>query len=236
MTITKPCRECGTEFAYEDPEASESDSMFMKAIRSFQRTLCDPCADKELAEKERAHEAYLNQQQIERWNAICPPMYRGTDVSHPGLLADFRDAALGWKLQSRGLGFMGNSGGGKTRLMFMALRKAFNLGAACQFLTHNQFSKLVIDAFSGEMKGEQRKRLDFLGKVQVLFIDDLGKAPSTERTDAELEELIEIRGSNLLPTLWTANGHGEWLIKRFGPDRGDALVRRLAEFSTVVKA
>jgi DNA replication protein DnaC len=116
------------------------------------------------------------------------------------------------------------------------MRKGFNQGLSCQFMSHNQFSKLVMDAFSGEIKAEPRKRLDFLGKIHLLLIDDLGKAPSTERADAELEELIEVRGANMLPTFWTANGSGEWLIKRFGPDRGDALVRRLAEFSIVVKA
>lgn len=236
MIITNLCRLCGTEFSYDDPTATDADSPFLKITRSFQRTLCDPCADKEAVEKEQEHTAFLNRQHDERWNAICPPIYRNTHLSHQDLLPAFRDASSGWKPSEKGLGFMGDSGGGKTRLAFFAMKKAFNRGLACQFLTHNQFSKLVIDAFSGDMRIEQRKKLDFLPKVQVLFIDDLGKAPSTERCDAELEELIETRGANLLPTFWTANGHGAWLIKRFGPDRGDALVRRLAEFSTVVKS
>lgn len=227
------CRLCATEF-HDETDYSLLEGM---GFKPFKRTLCDPCSEKEHKDKERAHTAFLNQQHEERWNAICPKLYRGTNPELPGLSAACVDAVRRWDYRSGvGMGFTGESGTGKTRLMFLALRKGFDQGLACRFMTHNQFSKLVIDAFSGEMKAEQRKQLDFLGKVQLLFLDDLGKAPSTERTDAELEELIEIRGANMIPTLWTANGHGEWLIKRFGPDRGDALVRRLAEFSTVVKA
>jgi hypothetical protein len=64
-------------------------------------------------------------------------------------------------------------------------------------------------------------------------MDDLGKPPATDRADAELEELVEVRTSQLLPILWSANGSSAWLIKRMGPDRGEPLVRRLSEFSEI---
>ena len=71
--------------------------------------------------------------------------------------------------------------------------------------------------------------------MEVLLFDDLGKAPSTEGVDAELFELVEVRTSNALPILWSANGGGRWLIDRLGADRGPALIRRLAEFTEVLK-
>lgn len=75
-----------------------------------------------------------------------------------------------------------------------------------------------------------------MARVDMLLFDDLGKAPSTENVDAELLELIERRTSNGKALLWSANGSGTWLESRFGPDRGEPLVRRLAEFTKVVRA
>lgn len=241
-TKTKNCARCNASFQYEtvdlfDDNGFQNSFAAMKALL-MERTLCDSCAEaeeREIAQKQkeadqRAHEY--------RWEKLCPPLYRATDLTHPGLHHGFRDAALGWNpSEGTGLGFLGDSGAGKTRLMLLAMRKGFDFGLSCQFLSHNQFSKIVIDAFSSsrEDKSDARKQLDFLARCQLLFIDDLGKAPSTERADAELEELIEVRGSNLRPLLWTANGTGEWLMKRFGPDRGEPLVRRLADFTKVIK-
>lgn len=231
MILQKVCQRCQETFTVEKQNEFDYGAMMKR--------YCDPCVPfvdaeiKEREEKERI--AQLEQ----RWNAICPPIYRDTEITHPGLNPDFREAASKWEpFESKGLGFMGASGAGKTRLLFFALRRAFDADLGTRFITHNGFSKLVIEAFSSGnsvSKEEAQRSLSGLGKTRVLLLDDLGKAPSTERCDAELEELIEIRGSNLLPTLWSCNGYGEWLVKRFGADRGEPLVRRLAEFSTVVK-
>jgi DNA replication protein DnaC len=97
----------------------------------------------------------------------------------------------------------------------------------------------VLDRFSPRPEGVNetaRARLDKLKRVRVLMLDDLGKAASSERADEQLENLIEKRGGECLPILWSANGSSAWLASRFGPDRGMPLVKRLAEFSTVVKA
>lgn len=119
---------------------------------------------------------------------------------------------------------------GKTRLLFLALKRAHDAGKWVRVVSHNKFSKVVMDAFMGENRTEGVKTLEALRKTGYLMIDDLGKAPSTERADAEMEELVEYRVSHGLPILWSANAGGGWLEARFGPDRGPALVRRLAQF------
>jgi DNA replication protein DnaC len=106
----------------------------------------------------------------------------------------------------------------------------------CEAISHNRFSKTVQDAFSGERmdKGDARQILENLRRADVILFDDLGKPPSTERADSELEELLEHRTSHRKPTLWSANGGGRWIIQRLGPDRGAPLVRRLAEQGDVI--
>lgn len=232
MTLHKTCARCQIGFTVE----KENDFDYGAMMKRY----CDPCiplVDAEIAEREEKDRLAKLEQ---KWASICPPIYRNTDITHQDLNPSFREAASKWEpFSERGLGFMGASGAGKTRLLFFALRKAFDADIGVRYISHNAFSKLVIEAFSSGSsvsKEEALRSLSALGKTRVLLLDDLGKAPSTERCDAELEELIEIRGSNLLPTLWSCNGYGEWLVKRFGADRGEPLVRRLAEFSTVVKA
>lgn len=229
--LTKTCLRCHGEFTVEKQNDFDYGAMM--------RRYCDPCGPI-VDEENRVLLLEREQKQKEaKWNEVCPPIYRNTDLTHEGLSPTLREASMGWDpFGLIGLGFMGHSGAGKTRLLFHCLRKAFDADLGVRYITHNAFSKLVIDAFSSgshQSKEESVRSLSYLGKVRVLLFDDLGKAPSTERCDAELEELIEVRGSHLLPTLWSANGCGEWLVKRFGADRGEPLVRRLAEFSTVVK-
>lgn len=215
------------------------------------KPLCAKCeqiqTEEEREKRGRERREELEQLQRDNWAAVCPPNYRDTDLSHNGLLPAFREAALAWTYSPTGLGFMGTTGAGKTRTLFMALRRTlFEENRSVAAISHNAFSKLVIQSFTTKVDDSPRydaigrrlrispPTLESLAKVDVLLLDDLGKAPSTERVDAELEELVERRTSHKLPILWSANGRGAWLENRFGPDRGGPLVRRLCEFSKLV--
>lgn len=165
------------------------------------------------------------------WERACPQIYRDTDPERlPAeamrLMSDWQPAG------GRGIGLTGKTGVGKTRCLFLALHRAHAAGMSVEAVSHNRFSRLAQDAFMGEKMDDARTKLRDFHRCAVLLLDDLGKAPRTERADAEIEELIEHRTSAGLPILWTANAGGTWLIERFGKDRGPALVRRLAEFCT----
>lgn len=201
----------------------------------FRATICEPCQ----AERQAEHAAKRDSEKASArelvWHSVCPATYRDTNPTDPRLNRALVAKALAWCPSSRGIGFIGPSDRGKTRSLFLALRKAHDAGRHAMAISHNRFSKVVIDAFSGgdDDRARGKKTLLDLSRCDALLIDDLGKAPSTERCDAELEELVEVRTSEGLPILWSANGSGEWLINRFGADRGKPLVRRLAEFCDV---
>jgi hypothetical protein len=203
----------------------------------FGSTRCDGCIQRfnEKTVAMKAAEAAAAKDAA--WSRVCPALYRDTDDAHPGLNPLALDAVRRYEPRAaRGLGLIGATGEGKTRCAFLALRRAHLAGLRVNSVSHNRFSRLAIDAFSGttEERGHARAALDALKLADVLLLDDLGKAPSTERADAELEELIEARTSNNKPLLWTANGSGEWLIARLGADRGEPAIRRLAEFCEIV--
>lgn len=242
--ITKTCETCHQPFEIDDSQANE----ITRPLFTMKR-LCDPCIRSQQDEEKAREKRMEERRRLERWYDYCPPLYRVTDLEHKGLNHNFVTAAKTWleeqwelwRITGTGAGFglMGNSGGGKTRLLFHCLHKCFEDGASIEATNHHAFSKLVMDAFSSpneERREKANRDLERLATVDVLLLDDLGKAPSTERCDAELENLIETRGAHLRPILWSANGHGQWLIDRFGPDRGAPIVRRLADFSDVYKA
>jgi hypothetical protein len=230
---TVTCANCQAQFSYEPVMF---DLGGMREI--FPRTLCEPCSAAQEAANKIEQERRDKERAEDEWNEVCPPEYRRTNLDDPRLNRSLVKAAIAWRPGSRGLGLIGETGRGKTRCLFVALRTAFDAGGFVEFVSHNSFSRLAATAFGGDgmEKQEAAKRIKKLARVGVLMLDDLGKAPSTERADAELEELIEERTSHGLPILWSANGSGEWLMKRFGPDRGPALVRRLADFCEIVRA
>lgn len=225
--ITEPCGECGTPFER---------TVFNLFGRRLGSRLCPPCQEMANREAKAKQESFERGIREEKWNRACPLIYRDTNLNDARLRLPIVESVMGWEPRAgKGLGVIGTTGLGKTRCLFMALRKAFDLEMSVAAISHTKFSRIAMDAFSGdkEDKGTAREVLRELHRAEVLLLDDLGKPPSTERADSELEELIEERTSQGCAILWSANASGEWLVKRFGIDRGEPLVRRLAEFSDV---
>ena len=224
---SKPCIECTEVFTYE--------VIIILGNEFDYRVRCDKCSA--LAVERREVEKIKQQASEKRaaWEKICPPIYRDTDpdrIDQRCLMA-----ASQWDITgSRGLGMLGSTGIGKTRAAFIALRRAFDADKSCRAISHNAFTRTVQTAFSGDgsEREDAKALLDALQRCKVLLIDDVGKPPPTERADAELEELVEVRTCNMKPILWSANGSAGWLIKRMGHDRGEPLVRRLSEFCEII--
>lgn len=225
---TKSCRKCSAPFEVE----FEAGNQFSETAARWSRfcTVCIPIVEAE-SEVERAKEEEADMHA--RWAKICPAEYRDTDLAHPDLAPEFVAAAVAWRPARRGLGFISDSGRGKTRLLYVALKSAFMAGQWTHATSHLTFRKVAIEASSGEGENRYaaRAKLDMMARVDTLLFDDIGKPASTECVDSEFEDLIERRTSQRKPILWSSNGAGEWLIRRFGEDRGKPIVRRLAEFS-----
>ena len=224
---TKPCETCGKDFTCNP---------YLMGIK-FRRPNCGPCGDTLFAEHQAKEEALANAAKDERhearWLELCPKLFRDTDANriNPALIS----AIAEWTHDRTGLAFIGTSGTGKTRAAFLALRKAFDAGLHCEATTHSALAQTARDAAFGERVEAARDRMEELQDCDVLFVDDLGKPPSTERADADFEALIDHRYSHTLPTIWTSNSGGAWLAMRFGDDRGKPIVRRLTEGALIVK-
>lgn len=228
-TETIDCSDCGKPFVR---------TVLLLAGQKFGSGRCIPCIETFTAETQSRRTNELRNDRETAWQKVCPASYRDTNPDDPRLSDSAKSITGRWDATRgvRGIGLIGSTGLGKTRCLFLALRRAHDAGRKVTAITHTRFSRIAMDAYSGnaEEKGHARDVLRALARADVLLFDDLGKAPSTERADSEMEGLVEDRTSHGKPILWSANGSGEWLIRRFGDDRGGPTVRRLAEFCDVV--
>ncbi len=228
-TETKPkaytrCERCKAEFEYQPITVWNREY--------FKPKNCADCSPVVMAEQVIS-ESEKEAAQIESdWMNLCPPLYRDSDAAKLPLAASIIPEVLAWTRQPQGIGLAGNSGAGKTRLMFMLLRKLHFSGVRCKAITAKRFEKWCHRMFDKD--DDARINIQAAHTIPVLFIDDIGKEKYTERVESEFYDLVEHRTSHLLPILWTANATGEQLAQMMGNDRGVPIVRRLREFSTVI--
>lgn len=228
---TKVCRDCAKEFDYQP--------IFFSGREVFVPVLCRECADAltKLATGEKAADAMSEREKS--WARICPDNYADT---HPSRLPaqKARTAARAWIASGcqKWLGLVGESGLGKTRIAFLALRWMHDRGRDCYAIRSTTFSAAVEGQFSEDegVRGRSKFMLKRSQSASVLLLDDLGKERYTDRVEAAFYDLIEGRMSERKMTIWTANAAGAELVGMLSADRGEAIVRRLREASEIIVA
>jgi len=174
-------------------------------------------------------------QRIKWFHDACLPLYRESDTSR--FSKKLLTAINEYTVTPQGLGFVGKPGECKTRAMFILLRRLImDDGVYCKAVSTPKFATLCANQFSDnfQAKEDAEKKMKSFQSCDVLFIDDLGKNKMTERAEVELYDLLETRTGKMIPTLWTANAASGELLAMFSKDRGEAILRRLAEFSKVI--
>jgi len=221
------CHACGIEFIGTPVLWDNGRDLLPKRA-------CQDCVDARndlRAQEQRDHD---HQEREREWPGICPPLYRDTDLSR--LPKSLSDALERWDGRY-GLGFVGDAGKGKTRAAFEALRRQHYRGKSCAAVTGPQLRRLLTDIYATEQAERSAARIRFrsLRTVRVLLLDDLGKQKFTESAQEDLFDLLETRVSHCLPIIWTTNNESKELVAKLASDQGGAILRRLVEFSKIVK-
>ena len=191
-------------------------------------TFCGSCVEAERA-LEKSNEEKRNQfHRAESWKSMCPPIYQETEIAR---LSKQAQKVIDWEYNSKGLMIAGDTGKGKTRAAFLLMHKIHMQGMSVEIFHGNSFAHQCAINF-GEMNGE--KWIAEISRRKVVFFDDLGKFKLTERVEAELFGLIEIRMAHKRPIIATTNLTGDALKGKMTSDRGEPLVRRLRECCEIV--
>ncbi len=225
--IQRKCAKCETIL--------EREPLMLFGREWFPFWICDDCEIRAQAEVARNHYVAAEQQQSSAWLRLCPPLYQDTDLTR--LPDELRTVIANWSYGPRGLGIFGTVGKGKTRACFKILERCHDSGFSCHALTATRFAMASADQYADDSARRSRAReaLEKCSDVDLLFLDDLGKNKFTERVELDLFDVLEHRTSHLRPTLWTANATGVALTAMLSPDRGAPIMRRLVEFSEIVK-
>lgn len=224
---------CATPECFNSVPVPSED--FVKFFSSM-KILCEDC-DLRRIEMLKQEQALLEQQRRqESFHALCPPLYRESDTQR--IPAAFLRECEAWEVSPMGLGFVGIAGTGKTRAAWMLLKRLHFSGVRVFGITATAFAKACADQWHDDpqAKNMAEDTLTRCRRTKVLLLDDLGKNKMTERAELELFDLLEHRTSHELPVIWTANAGRETLKQMLSSDRGEPILRRLAEFTKVVTA
>lgn len=175
-----------------------------------------------------------------RWERICPDEYQRTDVSRlehglgrRGYDTTWLGPALAWQYGPRGLLVAGPTGAGKSRAMWMLLRRLLDQ-------EQRSFAWLNAVRFRSGLQaaardGATESFVQRLAGVQVLYWDDLGQTHLTAAASEMLLHIVEERTAGRRPILATTQYSAEQLEFQFErPEMGQAIRRRLNEFCSVI--
>lgn len=230
-----PCRLCGNHFQ------SKTLKLTAGAISmDLTSRICDACAEQEerdlAASKERnrlAEIRRLQEAREESWQKLCPVEFRTvTECGKTDIVRLERESPklprlLEYQYGPRGLIIRGKTRKCKTRSTWRLLRKLWLDKLSIAALTSAEFDRDCRDA-AGNFN--LSKWFERLAKVDVLFIDDLGKAQWTDATEAQWFDLVDRRTREHRPIIITTNEDGESLKSRMTPERAEALIARLREY------
>lgn len=188
--------------------------------------VCEECKEK----KRLSLEAEVQRRLYEKFKKLCPPAYHDTDPDHPDMPCPQKlEKIVGWQFGPRGLIVHGVTRRGKTRAVWLLIRRLILEGRTVQALTASEFSNQVAVLMGSDMSSWD-DWMQELESADVVFIDDLGKAKMTERGEAELFNLIDHRTSHLKPMLFTTNFIGSVLAGKISADRSEPIIERIREF------
>lgn len=223
------CPRCGKTFR---PSAlSMWGQLMMKTSR------CQPCIEiitvEEAAQREQQERDALAKARLERWRKLCPENYDNTDPERlPASGKAVLPQILGWQFGAKGLVIVGDSGSGKTRMVYLKLKELFGKGLSIRVLTSSGFRS---QASAAAKACALEDWVDSLIAVDVVFFDDLGQMTMTESSEEALLSVIEGRVSNGKPIIVTTQYKSDEFTAQFiRQNRGVAVRRRILEFCTPI--
>lgn len=227
------CKLCGKPVGVLLPaEGNEFRAQIERQTKAAVHTAClENFRDRKTAKALLAHE----QAQMSAWEGICPKEFRKPLVSKKkGYDKDLLDDVLKWKAGEIGLRIEGKSGLCKTRFMFKLLEREHQGGRKVGAWMHAELRALVTALAAGDQAG-LNQFLNTVLKLDILFLDDLGKGRRTPASEEVIYAIIDGRSKLCRPVMFTSNLPLKEIIKTFGEDYQEPLLRRIEDKTTLIQ-
>ena len=197
----------------------------------FGSIACDDCC----REHERQETQMAETEHRDDYEAICPPLYRETDINHEGFPLEQYEKVMRWKFNPVGLLLVGETDRGKTRCMFKLIERLV-------VKEHHKVKGFFPEDFrlrvSDNLKTEKRATgfLKEFSEVDVLFLDDLFADKLSESLESFIFGLIDARIRWKRPMLITTQRtNEEFAALAKDKIRAAAIIRRLRDFCTIIE-
>lgn len=220
MAVSK-CKICGCDIHYEPVRFG--------ALTLPAPNICDACEP--IIEEKHAKERMeaRRKERAKDFRGLCPESMQTIDASRLKCGPEKLEAVVRHDI-AQGLVIHGETGMGKTRLMWQLVKRIYVTEMrGVKVLRDSAFGRLIERSYAEGM-GKHDELIERLSKVSFLFIDDLGKAKLTERVETDLFDIIDARYAADKPCIFTSQFVGSSLEQRFSTiETGEAVVRRIRE-------
>ena len=174
------------------------------------------------------------------WERLCPRLYQQTDIARLenelrqlGYDASWPRDVLAWQYGPQGLVVKGPTGVGKSRVMWLLLRRLLDQEDRTAVLLNAVRFRTAVQTAGRDCTTEEFVRR--MVRADILYWDDLGQMHLTGAATEMLLHIVEERTSAEMPILATTQYSGEGMDGQFErKEMGKAIRRRLNEFCRVV--
>lgn len=228
------CQLCKMPVAVEIPTEGE---FFHEPILRVARLTAvhDACGDRHDNEIKAAEIMTRETAKLCSWKTLCPPEYqKPIEWRYKSANRTNLNKVLAWQYGERGLLIYGEPGTCKTRFIWKLLEREWNNGRTMAMQSHTGFRQTV----SALASADQQRMVNWIGgliKVEILFLDDLGKGKSTPASEEAFFELIDSRMTMKRPVLFTSDMTTERIEGHFGEDYARGLMRRILERTEAIQ-
>lgn len=194
------------------------------------RMLCEYCSESGVS------------RELNRFNQLCPAAFRHGDFATDANKLPCPEALKALKRWGKNFGssslwLYGNTGTGKSRMMFLILQHCILAkGYTFDVLRGGEFRQRMLEAYS-EGSGKANVVKEKLTRVNLLVFDDFGQDALTETMLTDLWQVLDKRFGQADPTAFLSNFAPADLRERYaGFFALDSMIRRIEEFSTFILA
>jgi DNA replication protein DnaC len=207
-----PCMHCGKSVEFDPTYRLGNETL---------RQICDECDAKQRVDRSsRDTQVRLSGAWVKR----CPARFLNTDIAKLPCM-EKSQAAISWGFEDgQGLNLWGEPDTGKTRTLYLVMRKLHFAGKSWRVFTPADFM------YEMESRVYTRSKLvRQVASLSVIGFDDVDKLPLTGPQEKVLFAILDSRMSSNAPCLFTHNSTAGELEATF--KTGKALIRRIRQFT-----
>lgn len=186
------------------------------------------------AEMQEREAAAIHAKRMNILAEIRPTAFAETDPNRLAIAPQKIERVMNWTpSDGRGLLLHGETGAGKTRLVWLLLTRLVMRGIVPLYFPADQLARSLSGSYA--QKHGHDALIEKLFRRRVVVLDDLGKEKPTARLEEDVYAIVRERTDNLRPLIITTNFVGDGLVARYSdPEMGKPLVRRLREFCETI--